>query len=133
MKKGPAVELDPDALAMLDPDMIRLLTGIVNSRLREQESLWAATDKEEADFVVVFNKLLDKWFPEDVSSWSPEILFLSFGLLYAGPRVFQLVTDRRKAAASLAEQEAEPVGPVADPGNMGPDDPRLKDLGGVPS
>jgi len=120
----------PEAAALLDPDAIRTLVTITNNRLRERLPRWAMTDKEEGDFTLAFNKLIDKYLPEDISLWSPEVIFLFVGVMYALPRIVEVRSERKAEKADAEKAAAAELEPASSEGidltSTGPDDPRLK-------
>jgi len=130
---GAPSELDPEAIELLDPDAVRIIVGVVSGGLRERSPRWAPTKKEELSFVVAFNKLIDKYIPDDVGKWSPELIFLFVGLTYAVPRVGDLIADRRKKKSETEKKDSSAAdrapdtdhSPGIDPGTVGVNDPRL--------
>jgi hypothetical protein len=137
-KDSPGIEVSPEAQAILDPGLSSMFLTIVNNRLAENLPRWAATEKELADFCQCSERLAEKWFPDDVSEWGPEALFLACVVGYVAPRVMAIVSERQAAAKAESEAEGAPdskgggvvADPPADPAPaepVGARDPRLEE------
>jgi hypothetical protein len=90
------------------PDALKKLLLMINARLAEKDSVWAATDSEAADLADATVAVIDKYFP-DLDKWAVELVFLFSVGLYATPRILSILEQRKAAAGAVqAGLEASP-------------------------
>jgi len=82
------------------PDALKKLLLMINARLAEKDSVWAATDAEAADLADATVAVIDKYFP-DLDKWAVELVFLFSVGLYAAPRILSILEQRKAAAAAV--------------------------------
>jgi hypothetical protein len=102
-----------EAVSLMSAGMAELILSQANRRLRSRGSIWAMDEDELRDNTAAIEAVLDKWLPDDISKWSPEVVLIVSLLLYVVPRVMEqreLNEARdREAAAQSAAQGARPT------------------------
>lgn len=83
------------------------LLPMLNSRLRESGSVWAATDAELERLSFLTDKMIEKYFPQ-LDQYALEFCFVSALAAYSIPRYMAWRSEREKARPASSPATVEP-------------------------